>query len=111
MTRVKLGDYKPEVHKKNQTADAKNPGVSEFPAATILTSVTTDFKDREPEVTEMLSKMTFKTSTMSSLLAWMDSNNASGEEAAVYFLSNNRDEWSGWLNDNAKKNLAAILEN
>jgi glycine betaine/proline transport system substrate-binding protein len=111
MTRVKLGEYKPEVHKKNQTPDAKNPGVSEFPAATILTSVTTDFKDREPEVAEMLSKLTFKTSTMSSLLAWMDKNNASGEEAAVHFLSNNQDEWSSWLNDSARKKLAAILNN
>lgn len=111
MTRVKLGEYKKEVHQKNQTADADNPGVSEFPAAPILTSVTTDFKDREPEVAEMLSKMTFKTDTMSALLAWMDSNNASAEEAAVYFLSNNRDEWSTWLNDDAKKKLAAILSN
>jgi glycine betaine/proline transport system substrate-binding protein len=111
MTRVKLGEYKPEVHKKNQTPDAKNPGVSEFPAATILTSVTTDFKEREPEVAEMLSKLTFQTSTMSSLLAWMDTNNASGEEAAVHFLSNNQDEWSGWLNDSAREKLAAILNN
>ncbi|MGO1748959.1 MAG: ABC transporter substrate-binding protein [Marinobacter sp.] len=111
MTRVKLGEYKKDVHQKNQTADADNPGVSEFPAAPILTSVTTDFKDREPEVAEMLSKMTFKTDTMSALLAWMDSNNASAEEAAVYFLSNNRDEWSAWLSDDAKKKLAAILSN
>lgn len=55
--------------------------------------------------------MTFKTKTMSALLAWMDSNNASGQEAAVYFLSNNRDAWSSWLNDDAKKKLAAILGN
>lgn len=111
MTRVKLGDYKPEVHKKNQTADADNPGVSEFPAAIILTSVTTDFKDREPEVAEMLSKLTFKTDTMSALLAWMDKNNASGEEAAVRFLTSNSDEWSDWLNDSARKKLSAILDN
>jgi glycine betaine/proline transport system substrate-binding protein len=111
MTRVKLGDYKPEVHTKNQTADADNPGVSDFPAATILTSVTTDFKDREPEVAKMLGKLTFKTDTMSSLLAWMDKNNASGEEAAVHFLSNNSDEWSTWLNDSAREKLSAILDN
>lgn len=111
MTRVELGEYKPEVHTKNQTADADNPGVSEFPAATILTSVTSDFKQREPEVAEMLSKMTFKTATMSAILAWMDKNNASGEEAAVYFLSNNSDEWSTWLNDSARERLAKILNN
>jgi len=110
MTRVELGEYKPEVHQKNQTPDADNPGVSEFPAATVLTSITTDFKEREPEVAEMLSNMTFKTSTMSSILAWMDENNATGEEAAVYFLSNNKDEWSNWLNDSARKRLANILE-
>ncbi len=109
MTRVELGEYKPEVHTKNQTQNADNPGVSEFPAATILTSVTSDFKEREPEVAEMLSKMTFKTATMSSILAWMDENNASGEEAAVYFLSNNSDVWSTWLNDSAKERLAKIL--
>jgi len=57
----------------------------------------------------MLSHMTFKTSTMSALLAWMDENNASAEEAAVYFLSNNSDEWSIWLNDSARTNLASVL--
>ena len=57
----------------------------------------------------MLSKMTFKTSTMSALLAWMDANNATAEEAAVYFLSNNTDEWSGWLNDSASQRLANVL--
>ena len=110
MTRVDLGEYKPEVHQRNQTQEAENPGVSEFPAATVLTAVTTDFKEREPEVAEMLSKLTFKTATMSSVLAWMDANNASGEEAAVYFLSNNSDEWSDWLNDSAKQKLSRILE-
>lgn len=111
MTRVELGEYKEKVHENNQNQNADNPGVSEFPAAPVLTSVTTDFKEREPEVTEMLSKMTFQTSTMSSLLAWMDENNASAEEAAVYYLSNNTSEWSSWLNDSARKNLAAVLEN
>lgn len=109
MTRVSLGEYKPDVHTRNQTQEVENPGISEFPAATILTAVTTSFGDREPEVVEMLSKMTFKTSTMSGLLAWMDANNASAEEAAVYFLSNNSDEWSSWLNDSASQRLANVL--
>ncbi len=109
MTRVKLGEYKADVHTGNQTQDAENPGVSEFPAAPVLTSITTDFREREPEVADMLSKLTFKTDTMSSLLAWMDENNASAEEAAVHFLSDNTEEWSGWLNESARKRLAAVL--
>jgi len=27
----------------------------------------------------------------------------------VYFLSNNSDEWSSWLNDSARTNLASVL--
>ncbi|MDX1633827.1 MAG: ABC transporter substrate-binding protein [Marinobacter sp.] len=109
MTKVDLGEVKPDVHARNQNPDTPNPGVSDFPAAPVLTSVTADFKEREPEVAEMLSKLTFQTSTMSSVLAWMDENNASAEEAAVYFLSNNTDEWSAWLNDSARERLAAVL--
>jgi glycine betaine/proline transport system substrate-binding protein len=41
----------------------------------------------------------------------MDQNNASGEEAAVYFLTNNCDEWSSWLNDSARERLASVLNN
>ncbi|EMP55099.1 glycine betaine/proline ABC transporter, periplasmic glycine betaine/proline-binding protein [Marinobacter santoriniensis NKSG1] len=109
MTRVKIGDIKPKVHKANQTPDNPNPGVSDFPAAPVLTSVTTTFKKQHPEVADMLSKMTFKTETMSGILAWKSENNASAEEATVHFLSNNPDVWSGWLNDSARKNLSSLL--
>ncbi|WP_165856108.1 ABC transporter substrate-binding protein [Marinobacter sp. JSM 1782161] len=111
MTKVDMGEYKPEVHEANQTPDAENPGVSAFPAAPVLTAVTTDFKEREPAVADMLSKLHFKTSEMSALLAWKDANSASGEEAAVYFLQNNPDTWSQWLNDSARENLSALLNN
>lgn len=109
MTRIDLGEYKAEVHAANANKDVGNPGVSDFPAAPVLTAVTTSFQQREPEVAEMLSKMTFQTDTMSQVLAWKSDNNASAEEAAVYFLSNNTDTWKNWLNDSARERLAAIL--
>ena len=37
-------------------------------------------------------------------------NNASAEEAAVYYLQNYKDQWSGWLSDEARQNLASILD-
>lgn len=110
MTRVELGDYSEEIHGHNMNPDSDHAGVSEFPAAPILTSVTSDFMEREPEVVEMLSHMTFKTSDMSDILAWMDENGASGEEAAVYYLSNFSDEWSGWINDDARARLSNLLD-
>ncbi len=111
MTRVDLGEYNEAAHTANQNRDNPDPQVSDFPAAPVLTSVTTDFREREPEVAEMLSKMTFETDTMSQVLAWKSDNNASAEEAAVYFLSNNTETWKEWLNDSAREKLASILGN
>jgi glycine betaine/proline transport system substrate-binding protein len=110
MTRVDLGPVKEDVHARNQNPDTDNPGVSDFPAAPILTSVTSDFAETNPEVTEFFSNMTFETNTMSGLLAWQDENNASADEVAAYFLQNHQDVWSGWLNDEARAKLSNLLD-
>ncbi len=110
MTSIDLGDYDEEVHQANQNADAPDPKPSAFPAAPVLTVVTKDFMESHPDIAELMSNVTFKTDTMSQLLAWKEGNNASNEEAAVYFLKNNPDEWSGWINDAATENLSALLQ-
>ena len=109
MTKVDLGGVDMEVHARNQNPDTENPGVSDFPAAPVLTSVTADLAEREPQIVDFLSNMTFETGTMSALLAWQADNNASAEETAVYFLRNYSDVWSGWLNDDARENLSGLL--
>jgi glycine betaine/proline transport system substrate-binding protein len=47
---------------------------------------------------------------MGEVLAWRLDNNASNEEAAVYFLSTFKDVWAEWLDDEAKANLSALLK-
>ena len=110
MTRVKIGDYNEEAFANLQNADAEDPQVSDFPAAPILTSVTTAFQEENPEVTEFFSKMTFGTDQMSGLLAWQDENNASAEEVAVHFLTSAQDTWTGWVNDEAAERLSALTQ-
>ncbi|MEQ8589358.1 MAG: ABC transporter substrate-binding protein [Thalassobaculaceae bacterium] len=110
MTRVDLGEYKEAVHAANQNADTSDPGVSDFPAAPVLTSVTADFKEREPAIAELMGNVSFETDTMSAVLAWKDENNASAEEAAVYYLTTYKDEWASWLNAEARENLASVLD-
>ena len=109
MTSIDLGDYDEAAHLANQNADTPNPKPSAFPAAPVLTVVTKDFMQSHPDIAELMSKVTFKTDTMSQLLAWKEENNASNEETAVYFLKNNPDEWGGWINDAAKEKLSALL--
>ncbi|HBM59046.1 ABC transporter substrate-binding protein [Salipiger marinus] len=110
MTSVDLGDYDEEAHAANQNADTPDPKPSAFPTAPILTVMTKDFSDNNPELADFFSKVSFKTSEMSQLLAWQDENNASTEEAAVYYLQNNKEVWSEWLNDEARGNLSSLLE-
>jgi len=109
MTKVDLGEVNDEIHARNQNQDTDNPGVSDFPAAPIVTAVTTTFQEENPAVFELMQNMTFKTDNMSAVLAWKDENNASAQEAAVYYLTNFSDQWSAWLNDDARDNLAAVL--
>jgi glycine betaine/proline transport system substrate-binding protein len=110
MTSVDLGKYDAAIHAANQNADAPAPKASSFPAAPVVTAVTTAFMKSHPDITELMSNVTFKTGTMSQILAWKEASNASNEEAAVYFLKNNPDEWSGWINDAATVKLSALLK-
>ncbi len=110
MVKVDVGPYVEEAHACNAKADCADPQKSDFPAAPVLTGVTSDFAERSPEVYELMTNVSFPNDVMSSVLAWQEENNASAEEAAVYFLTNNKDAWSGWLNDEAREKLAAILK-
>src|SRR5690606_16482659 len=91
MTSVNLGEYDEEVHVANQNANTPNPKPSAFPDAPVLTIVTADFNESHPEVSKLLANVTFETSKMSELLAWKETNNATNEETAVYFLTSNPD--------------------
>lgn len=110
MTSVDLGDFDEEAFAAVQNADAPNPKPTSFASAAVLTIVTKDFMESHPDIAALMGHVTFKTETMSQLLAWKEEKNASNEEAAVYFLKNNPDEWSGWINDSAKEKLSALLK-
>ncbi|SFQ58623.1 glycine betaine/proline transport system substrate-binding protein [Roseivivax halotolerans] len=110
MVQVDMGEYNQEAHEAAQNPGATDVGRTSFPPAEIKTAVTTDFSEEYPELTEFLSNMTFETDTMNTIVAWMEDNSASGEEGAVYYLTNYQDTWSDWISDSARENLASVLE-
>tara|TARA_R110002110_G_scaffold8188_1_gene40968 strand:+ start:119 stop:1087 length:969 start_codon:yes stop_codon:yes gene_type:complete len=110
MVEVKLPPYNAEAHICNGLEDCPTPTLSSYPAANVVTAVTSSFVEREPEIVELLKNMTFTNAQMGEVLAWQEGNNASNEEAAVYFLSTYPEVWGDWLNDEAKTNLAALLK-
>jgi len=109
MVQVKVGEYDADAHTCNGSADCENPTFSAYPEAKVTTAVSGAFMEREPKIAELLKNVSFTNAQMGEVLAWRLDNNASNEEAAVYFLSTYPDVWSSWLDDDAKAKLAALL--
>lgn len=110
MVLVNMGGYDADTHACNSSKDCAAPGVSSYPRAAVKTAATADFQSREPEIAALMSKITFTNDQMNGILAWMEDNNASAEEGAVYFLTNNKDLWGDWLSEDAQGKLAALLQ-
>lgn len=110
MTKVTIGDVDAEAHARNQEEDRDAPEVSDFPPSPVFTVVTKEFMDAQPEIAELMSKLSFTVDEMNTVLAWQDNEGASAQEAAVWFLTNNGDVWGEWLNDDAREKLSALLQ-
>ena len=109
MVQVNAGEYDAEAHACNGDPDCKSPKFSAYPAGKVVTAASAAFIEREPEIAELMKNVAFTNEQMGTVLAWRSDNNASNEEAAVYFLSNYKDVWANWLNDDAKAKLSALL--
>jgi len=110
MVQVEMPSYDPEIHACNGLEDCATPGLSAYPTSNVVTAVTTDFAEREPEVAEFLSNMSFTNEQMGAILAAQEENSLSNEEAAVLFLTTYPEVWSAWLSEDARTNLAALLD-
>lgn len=109
MVQVDVGPHSAEAHSCNTNKDCAAPARSAYPTSRVITAVTTDFKERQPEIAALMTNVQFTNAQMGSVLAWKEENKASADEAAVYFLNTYKDVWSGWINDDARKKLAGIL--
>ncbi|MEM9716777.1 MAG: ABC transporter substrate-binding protein [Pseudomonadota bacterium] len=109
MVQVETAPYDTEAHSCNGNAECADPKLSAYPTAKVATAVSSTFAEEHPDLVDLLSNVSFTNTQMGEVLAWQDENNASYEEAAVYFLSNYKDVWGGWLNDDARGKLSALL--
>lgn len=110
MVRIDMGEHDAEVYSCLTTEDCANPQVTDYPTADVVTLVTEAFQEANPEITELMSNISFTNAQMGEILAWQTDNDASSEEAAVYFLTTYPDVWSAWISEGARENLAAILQ-
>lgn len=110
MVAVDMGPVEPALAACNARVDCPTPGKTGWPAATVLTAVTPDFAKKEPAVVELLKHVQFSNATMGGLLAWQEDKKATPDETAAYYLTNNKNVWKDWLNDDARAKLANLLK-
>jgi len=110
MTLVDMGPYDPEKHACNITADCATPEVSAFPRSEVVTVLSKEFMAENAAVSDLMTNLSFTNAQMGETLAWVEDNNASYDEGAVHFLTNNKEVWGSWLNDAAREKLSALLK-
>lgn len=110
MVQVDLGPHDASKQACNSDTDCATPTMQSWPSSVVTTVVTSEFEASHPAETDVMRNLSFTNNMMNSLLAWQDAESATGDEAAVYFLSTQQDIWSSWINDSARSKLAALLQ-
>ena len=87
----------------------ENPKVTMYPRAPVSTMVSEKFAPTSPEVLDYLSKRSFTNAEMNQLLAWMEDEQATSEDAMYYFLETYPEKWKAWLPESIAKKVAAKL--
>ncbi|MBW1672765.1 MAG: ABC transporter substrate-binding protein [Deltaproteobacteria bacterium] len=80
-----------------------------YPSVKVNIIVNTSLKKRAPEIVEFLKKYETTQAMANKFLAYMRDKKADTQGAAIWFLKNYQDLWSGWVPKNVAKKVKAAL--
>lgn len=80
-----------------------------FPVIEVTISAHPDFVQAAPKLVEVLTAYETTGAQVSGILAWMQDNDGSAEEAAVHFLRENRAQWQAWVPADVAARIDAAL--
>jgi len=112
MVKVDLGvQHDPSEWKRCTTnAECTDPKPNSWTASdNIKTLVAKPFLDQNAEVVEYLKKRQLSATAINKVLAWMNENQAKGEDAALHFLKENQGVWTTWLAPEVAEKVKAAL--
>ncbi|GEO83379.1 MULTISPECIES: ABC transporter substrate-binding protein [Alphaproteobacteria] len=88
---------KAEWDKCTAVADCADPKVNSYPVSDVYTVVTKEFAEKASVALDYVKARKWDNHTVGEVLAWMDENQATNEEAAEHFLKTYPELWTGWL--------------
>jgi glycine betaine/proline transport system substrate-binding protein len=80
-----------------------------YPAVHVNICVNSGMIDKAPDVVEFLEAYTTTTPQINAALAYMEENEASADEAAIWFLEEYEDVWTQWVSDGVAAQVKAAL--
>ena len=80
-----------------------------YPAVRVNIVVNASLEKRAPEIVEFLKKYETTQAMANKFLAYMRDTKANTQAAAVWFLKNYQDLWSGWVPENVAKKVKTAL--
>jgi|LSQX01.3.fsa_nt_gb glycine betaine/proline transport system substrate-binding protein len=81
----------------------------EWPSVDVTIAVHKDMPEKAPEIVEFLSNYKTGKDLNNNILAYMQDNDASAEEAAKYFLQEYDELWISWVSEDIAEKVKAAL--
>lgn len=82
----------------------------EFPSVRCTVAVYKDLLEKAPDVVDFLKKYHTSSDLTSEALAYMQENDATAEEAALWFLKEQQDLWKSWVPEEIAVQVTEALE-
>lgn len=89
--------------------DCADPKRNAWSKSEVYTVTTAEFAERAGPAFDYLQNRSLKNETVNKVLAWMSENQATGEDAAEYFLENFEDVWTAWVSDDVSERVRAAM--
>ncbi|MGF1719597.1 ABC transporter substrate-binding protein [Vibrio kyushuensis] len=89
--------------------ECESPKATMYPPSPVHTMTTEAFAVRAPEAYAYLGSRGFTNAKMNELLAWMEDNQADGEEGSFHFLSEYPEIWHEWVSADIAKKVEQAL--
>jgi len=86
-----------------------DPKPNKYDSGDITTLVTKEFAERGTAALDYFKIRGFKTTTLNQMLAWMDDNQATGEQGALHYLKTYPEEWTPWVSLEVAEKIKASL--
>lgn len=90
--------------------ECEDPQPTMYPPSLVQTVTTEGFAAKSPAAYSYVANRSLTNNQLNSLLAWMEDNQADGEVAAEYFLTEHEDLWTPWVSDAIAANVKKALQ-